>query len=241
MSGRRLGGTTAAMGAIAVALALLTPSLPEMAGSVLAAQRTADTAGPETLLLAAAGLLAWAVWGWGVLGLLLTAGSALPGALGAAADLLVRAVLPGAARRSAALALGVGLGVTGPLAGATLLVATAPVASADAGPPTVPDWPVTGTGTGTGALPDWPSGAEPAPAGGVPAVPAAPAPGDHVVVRGDCLWHIAAAELEQRLGRVPTGGEVARATHAWWTANATVIGPDPDLLLPGQVLRPPPP
>jgi hypothetical protein len=28
--------------------------------------------------------------------------------------------------------------------------------------------------------------------------------------------------------------------HAWWVANAGVIGPDPDLLLPGQVLRPPP-
>jgi hypothetical protein len=26
---------------------------------------------------------------------------------------------------------------------------------------------------------------------------------------------------------------------AWWSANADVIGPDPDLLLPGQVLQPP--
>jgi nucleoid-associated protein YgaU len=62
-----------------------------------------------------------------------------------------------------------------------------------------------------------------------------------VVVRGDCLWHIAADRLRQQQGRAPTDGEVALAVRAWWTANAAVIGPDPDLLLPGQVLRPPSP
>ena len=39
----------------------------------------------------------------------------------------------------------------------------------------------------------------------------------------------------------PFFAEIARAVHAWWTANADVIGPDPDQLLPGQVLRPPGP
>jgi hypothetical protein len=34
---------------------------------------------------------------------------------------------------------------------------------------------------------------------------------------------------------------VAAATHAWWQANVDVIGPDPDRLLPGQVLVPPDP
>ena len=60
-----------------------------------------------------------------------------------------------------------------------------------------------------------------------------------MVVRGDCLWHIAADSLLGELGRLPTDGEIAAAVHAWWSANADVIGPDPDLLLPGQVLRPP--
>jgi hypothetical protein len=32
---------------------------------------------------------------------------------------------------------------------------------------------------------------------------------------------------------------VAAAVQAWWRTNAAVIGPDPDLLLPGQVLQPP--
>ncbi len=231
MTGRRLLGTTAAMTGIAVGLSLLTPALPEMAGTVLAAQSTADTAGAEALLLAAAGLLAWAVWAWGALGLLLTAASAVPGAIGSATGLLARVVLPAGARRGAALALGLGLGVAGPMAGTTLLVLTAPTATAGTTSAPVPDWPAALLPTDrptTGALPDW------------PAAPPPTAPGDHVVVRGDCLWDIATAELVQRLERMPTDAEIAGATHAWWTANTAVIGPDPDVLMPGQVLRPPP-
>ena len=68
---------------------------------------------------------------------------------------------------------------------------------------------------------------------------AATATADTVVVRGDCLWHIASDRLLTQHGRMPTDGEVAAASQAWWQANAEVIGPDPDLLLPGQVLSPP--
>jgi hypothetical protein len=81
-------------------------------------------------------------------------------------------------------------------------------------------------------MPDWPAAA--------PTAPAAALGDEHVVVRGDCLWHIAAGRLLAHLDRPPTDGEVATAVRAWWTANAEVIGPDPGLLLPGQVLRPPP-
>jgi nucleoid-associated protein YgaU len=219
------------MAAIAGVLAVLTPPFPELTGAVLAAQETADTAGAEALLLAAAGLLAWGVWAWGALGLLLTAASALPGALGWAAHLLTRVVLPGGARRAAGLALGLGLGLTGPVAGAALLVVPAPAAAAGPTAGAVPDWPA------AAVLPDRPASTP------VPDWPGAPAPlaaGSHVVVRGDCLWDVAAARLADRLGRPATGPEIADATYAWWAANADVIGPDPDVLLPGQVLRPPP-
>jgi hypothetical protein len=91
----------------------------------------------------------------------------------------------------------------------TAATASAPVAAVD---PSGPE-----------AVPDWPM----------------PAPGTHVVLRGECLWDIATADLQQRTGRLPTGGEAAAAVHAWWQANAAVIGPDPDVLLPGQVLHPP--
>jgi nucleoid-associated protein YgaU len=220
MSALRLTVTTAAMAVIALFLSALTPGFADMAGAVAAPQRTADTLGPDQLVLSAAGLLAWAVWGWGALGLALTAASAVPGALGSAARLLLHGVLPAGARRTAALALGVGLGVAGPLTLSATGLAPLPAAMA-APAEAVPDWP-----TAPAAVPDWPAVTESA--------------GAHVVLRGDCLWHIAEGRLADRLGRPPTDGEVAAAVHAWWTANADVIGPDPDLILPGQVLRPPP-
>lgn len=226
MSTRRLVVTAAAMALLAAGLTVLTPDLSSMVGELASAQHTADTAGPDHLVVSVAGLLAWAVWGWGALGLALTAASALPGVLGSTARLAVRVVLPAAVRHSAAVALGIGLGVGGPLVGTTALMGTA--AAADSGltstDPAVPDWPVAAA---TRSAPDWP--------------PAPPATGTHVVDRGDCLWHIAGDHMLAATGRAPTDGEVAVATQAWWQTNAAVIGPDPDLLLPGQVLRPPEP
>ena len=240
MSIRRLGATALAMALIAVGLAALTPDLSSMTGTLAAAQRTADTAGPDVLIISAAGLLAWAVWAWGALGLALTATSALPGVLGGAARLALHVVLPAGARRSAALALGLGLGVAGPLLGTAALLTPTPAAATDTRTPSTAgtglDWPVAPAAL---PVPDWPAGA---PAGPAPDWPPAPSSeGTHVVVRGECLWHIASDRLLVRHGRTPTAGEVAAATHAWWQANADVIGPDPDVLLPGQVLTPPGP
>jgi hypothetical protein len=242
MSIRRLLATAAAMALIAGALSALTPDLSSMAGTLASAQRTVDTAGPDVLVTSAAGLLAWAVWGWGALGLALTAASALPGVLGGTARLALHVVLPAGARRSAALALGLGLGVAGPLFGTATLLAPTPASATDitrsattgsaldwpVGPAAlpVPDWPATVVDPALGPAPDWPA--------------EAPAAGAHVVVRGECLWHIASDRLLAQHGRTPTDGEVAAATQAWWQANAAVIGPDPDRLLPGQVLTPPP-
>ena len=130
------------------------------------------------------------------------------------------------------------------------------IRSAAAGPsqtsPTVPslDWPAT-------------VAAARAPAGGSPGASAAAAPGGHrsptppvsvdwpgptaggahqvdtsvVVLRGDSLWSIAARSL-------PAGADDAtidRTWRAWYSANTSVIGSDPDLLLPGQILQPPTP
>ncbi|GAA3120689.1 LysM peptidoglycan-binding domain-containing protein [Kribbella aluminosa] len=64
-----------------------------------------------------------------------------------------------------------------------------------------------------------------------PAVPVS------VVVReGDSLWSIAAREL----GPSATNEAIAARWHDWYSANRHVIGNDPDLILPGQVLRTPP-
>ena len=98
MSTRRLVATTAAMALIAGALALLTPGISSMAATLAAPQRTVDTAGPDALVISAAGLLAWVVWAWGALGLTLTAASALPGMFGGAARVVLHVVLPAGAR-----------------------------------------------------------------------------------------------------------------------------------------------
>ncbi|GAB3257338.1 LysM peptidoglycan-binding domain-containing protein [Nocardioides dilutus] len=62
------------------------------------------------------------------------------------------------------------------------------------------------------------------------------APRTVVVRSGDCLWHLAAADL-------PADASAARLTARWQAIhrlNAEVIGPDPDLIHPGQRLVLPP-
>ena len=117
MTARRLLGTAIGMAAVAAALGALTPSACETWTALRHPQTTTDLAGPDVLVLHLTGLLAWSVWSWGVLGLALTAASALPGPAGRLASGAVARVLPAAARRAAAVALGVGLGLTAPSTG----------------------------------------------------------------------------------------------------------------------------
>ena len=58
-----------------------------------------------------------------------------------------------------------------------------------------------------------------------------------VVLAGDSLWSIAA----RHLGPAADATEVAEAWPRWWEANRSVVGDDPDLLLPGQRLVAPTP
>lgn len=54
-----------------------------------------------------------------------------------------------------------------------------------------------------------------------------------VVAAGDCLWSLAEEAL-------PEGASAAEVTDGWraiYLANRAVIGPDPDLIRPGQRLR----
>jgi nucleoid-associated protein YgaU len=70
------------------------------------------------------------------------------------------------------------------------------------------------------------------------APPAAPVAAETVTVRtGDTLWDLAAA----RLRGDPSPADVARSCARWHAANRQVIGADPDLIHPGQVLSPPTP
>ena len=53
-----------------------------------------------------------------------------------------------------------------------------------------------------------------------------------VVVPGDTLWDLA----EEALGAGAAHAQVAAATQALYQANASAVGADPDLILPGAVL-----
>ncbi len=57
----------------------------------------------------------------------------------------------------------------------------------------------------------------------------------YTVVRGDSLWKIARGVLTRR-GVEPTGEQITRLWRAIYRENRAVIGADPDLILPGQIL-----
>jgi nucleoid-associated protein YgaU len=55
------------------------------------------------------------------------------------------------------------------------------------------------------------------------------------VLAGDTLWDIAAFAM----GPEATDVDIALAWPRWYEANRSVIGQNPDVLLPGQILQPP--
>jgi nucleoid-associated protein YgaU len=61
------------------------------------------------------------------------------------------------------------------------------------------------------------------------------APGEVTVLAGDTLWDIAAREL----GPAATDVDVALHWPRWYQANKATIGQNPDVLLPGQILKSP--
>jgi len=57
----------------------------------------------------------------------------------------------------------------------------------------------------------------------------------YTVVAGDTLWGIARGILE-RTGQLPEGADITSAWKLIYDTNTDVVGPDPNLILPGQVL-----
>lgn len=90
---------------------------------------------------------------------------------------------------------------------------------------------------GTRITPHWtpqPPAADPGSLGPVPTRPSDTSPGV-VVHAGDSLWSIAA----DALGADASDLEVAVAWPEWYRSNRAVIGPDPNVILPGQILHAP--
>lgn len=219
-------------------------------------------ADPERALLLALAGTAWllAAWLFTVAGLSLV--SATSSVLGQLAARLVSLLAPIAVRRAVAAAVGTALALgpagmaaagqsqLGPPAAVTVNTLTQPPAPTvapaalplpdldrpTAMPKTASPRPSPSSHANPRASPppsrsQWPSVTR-SPAA---APPAATHPVAHTVAPGDTLWDLAAAELPPDA----TGADITRAWQDWYTRNRAAIGPDPGLLLPGQLLTAP--
>ncbi|MFB6719495.1 LysM peptidoglycan-binding domain-containing protein [Kribbella sp. NPDC056345] len=233
-----------ALGAAGVALRWVT------AGTIT----TANSHDLDSLTVLAVGTVAWVAYGWLVLAVLATALEHLPGAIGTAAGVLAARITSTTSRALLRSALGVAA-VT-PL---TVGVAQAasphgwPTPQAGAAHPAA-TWRTTEpqSSVAIGATRADLHATEPRSAVGkrVPVVGGVRVPdrpgavaryaevrlGRVTVAAGETLWGLAAREL----GVQATDREIGARWLQWYAANRQVIGADPNLIVPGQVLRVPP-
>lgn len=231
---RTVGGAVAVgVGASALGVWLVTAVV-----SLAARLRGSAPAAPDEVLTLLAAMGGLAVLVWLALGLLLAVLGHLPGRAGAITRHWAEQVTPAAVRRMAAVLVGATLG--GALAPGTATAdGTAPSPALAATSPQAPS-PVFAPSTSAnppapGWTPDRPVvRRQTSPRLVATAPPADERPGI-VVRRGDTLWDL----VRHHLGSGASDAEVAAAWPRWHEANRAVIGPDPDVLLPGQVLQAP--
>lgn len=212
----------------------------------------------DALLFLVGSILAWGALGWLALSVLLVALSAIPGTVGTACGVLAERITPGVARRTLRIILGVTV-VAGPVLGTAPAHAATPESPETSYTLSV-DRPMGGI-----ALPDVDRPSSDVNASrGVPNIeqgttlPSVDRPMSvdpvnrpptrdvelhdeneqetYVVKRGDTLWDIA----EARLPDGASAAEITQEWHRWYEENRDVIGDDPDLILPGQILKAPP-
>lgn len=238
------GAALAAAGALSARLvAVVTSHGPGIAAGIAGVDAVVELA-----VLAAGVLVAW----WLSAGLIAAALSAAARAFGhrwSAGERFVARHAPALVRRALALAVGAGVGLASVAAAA---------AAQPSEPPADLNWAVTQTAGAAAELPAAaaPTGAEaaqaaqsaqssavgaplapqapgtpraPAPP---PGTPAPPAQGTVTVAAGDSLWRIAADHLPEGAG----AGEIAAAWPRLYEANRDIVGADPALIIPGQVL-----
>jgi len=216
--------------------------------------RAPGPAGPGSTVALAAALGAAAALTWLTGLLVLVLASAAVRGVGSRAHARAVRLAPRATRRLAASLLGlavVGAPIAAGLPAAAAVTATAPAA---AGPAATalpgadrsgPDLDRPAAGVPVRWTPDRPAAPPRRATGSEAAVllvtsvprPAAGVVEEVVVRRGDTLWAIAA----RHLGPGASAAEVAAEWPRWHRTNRAVIGPDPDLLRPGERLLPPRP
>lgn len=231
---RSLSVVTGVLLGLVMSVWALLSVLRETSAVILGPGRTAV----DELVTAISAAAALALLVWVALGLLVSVLAVIPGPWGALTASVQDHVAPAAVRRWAALLLGAAIASTITPAGAT---ATLPVSSVSTPAAPAPGWSTLDEVSRSGSAapaPDW----TPAPTRDLPPVSlttprqsADPAQHEVTVRRGDTLWDLAAAHLPAEA----TDAEIATSWQQWYVTNRAVIGPDPDLILPGQVLTVP--
>jgi nucleoid-associated protein YgaU len=194
----------------------------------------AGPASPADGILLMAGLGGTLLSLWLGLGMTLSALSALPGALGRASRQLAARVAPAVMRKVVAFVLGTTLTaalIPGTAAAGLrhdarpgIVAAGLAVAAPDASFRFISDPPHVVSTVDAAPPPAW-----------SPTRPEHHGQAVVVVLRGDTLWSIAA----RHLGPAARAAEINAEWPRWLAANRGVIGDDADLILPGQLLRPP--
>lgn len=232
---RSAGNRERAVGVLLVVVAATSAAagaLWWLTAQLLVAGRSGGTTFDEAVGLAAV-IGSWICVGWFGLGLTVAAAAGAPGALGRSCARTAEVLAPWTVRRLVATALGLTV-VTGPAAAAAVPAELSAASSAAAVVQLDqrarlgihPAASAPGTQLDQRAVPTR-MGADLPPLDRPAAEPYA------VTVRsGDCLWSIAG----RHLGPQASDAEIAAAWPRWYTANRDLIGPDPNLLHPGQQL-----
>lgn len=213
---------------------------------VTAVHDTGLRTGVDTLveLVVVGGGAALAAWlGLSTLIASLCLGARAAGHVWRGGERLVARVAPSVVRRTLSVTIAAGIGL-----GSALGAQAAPPPAATVGvlqhEPGDLGWPVTDPGAPPSSPTAEPSATptatptaptEPAPAPSTPAASAVTGAGaarQVVVQPGDSLWEIARRHLPDGASQA----QVAAAWPAWYEANQETVGPDPDLIRPGQVL-----
>jgi len=252
------------------ALLALRPDWTRLSHDLAAPHRWLDRVGTDQAALTLATAALWCVALWLAIGLGAAVAAALPGRGGAAARRIAARLLPAVLLRAVAGVAGLGVlaaPIAPVVAGADVPPGAVSTASA---PGPAPAWPTNPPhlhiGWPTSRPPALPQPAKPRPTTARPTPTAAapsqsnpsggqagqdgPAgqaglaargtdgPPEHAVrvEPGDSLWLIAA----RRLGPHPSEAQVAAAWPRWYAANQQVIGDDPSLIQPGELLHAPP-
>lgn len=213
---------------------------------------TADSAASQDLTALATlaiGTVAWVAYAWLLIAVLATVLEQVPGAVGRSASAVATRITSQGSRALLRSALGVA-------AVTPLTIGVAHAAPGDTGPQRpwtaiepastvrLTDQPTRTTQPGQTrlAVPKRPQDNVPARRVGIPDRPTEGAPTRYtdlqtgrVVKPGDSLWALASDELGPDAGN----SAVAARWPQWYSANRALIGPDPDLIHPGQKLHTP--